>query len=205
MILSWPVSSPFAILHADFWMPGYFEDRNGNVALMIVMCDMTQFVVVVPVPNEVASTLAENFMQHVLLKFDICHLVISDDGSPFKGVFSAMCKALSINYDILAKRNHKILLVEKFYQFFNKAITIAAEDRRTNDVFVAADVAAGYVWNRPTIDGTDILRSVPAIGRDISALPALVSNNDDSVVSYLHLTDSNRPFATTILKIIIEY
>ena len=186
-------------------MPGHFEDRNGNVALMIVMCDMTQCVVVVPVPNEVASTLAENFMQHVLLKFDICHLVISDDGSPFKYVFSAMCKALSINYDILAKRNYKGLLVEKLYRFLNKAITIAAEDRRTNDVFVAADVATGYAWNRPTIDGTDILRSVPAIGRDISALPALVSNNDDSVVSYLHLTDSNRHFATTILKILIEY
>ena len=61
-MFSWPVSSPFAILHADLWMPGHFKDRNSNVALMNVMCDMTQFVVVVPVPNEVASTLAEHFM-----------------------------------------------------------------------------------------------------------------------------------------------
>ena len=89
---------------------------------MNVMCDMTQFVVVVPVPNEVASTLAEHFMQHFLLEFGICHLVILDDGSPFKGVFSAMCKALQINYEILAKRNHGGLLVEKFYRFLNKAI-----------------------------------------------------------------------------------
>ena len=76
-------------------------------------------------------------MQHVLLKFGICHLVILDDGSPFKGVFSAMCKALHINYEILAKRNHKGLLVKKFHRFLNKAITIAAEDRGTNDIFVA--------------------------------------------------------------------
>ena len=133
-------------------------------------------------------------------------------GSPFKGVCSAMCKASRINYEILAKRDHKGLLVEKFYRFLNKAITIAAEDRVTNDIFVAAGVAAGYAWNSSPIDGTDILRSVPAIGRElrfpldvnISALPALVTNNADSVISYLRLTDTNRHFATAILKILIE-
>ena len=151
-------------------------------------------------------------MQHVLLKFGICHIVILDDGIPFKGVFSAMCKALRINYDILAKKNHKGLLVEKFNRFLNKAVTIAAENRGTNDVFVTTGVAAGYAWNSSPIDGTDIFRSVPVLGRelrffldvDISALPPLVSNNTDSVVSYLRLTDFNRHFATTILKILIE-
>ena len=114
VMFSWPVSSPFAILHADLWMPCNFEDRNGNVVLMNIMCDMTQFVIVVPVPDEIASTLVENFMQHVFLKFGICHLIILDDGSPFKGVLSVMCKALRINYDIIAKRNRKGLLVNKF-------------------------------------------------------------------------------------------
>ena len=55
-----------------------------------------------------------------------------------------MFKALNTNYDILAKRNHKGLLVEKFHRFFNKAITIAAEDRGTNDILVATSVSAGY-------------------------------------------------------------
>ena len=165
-----------------------------------------------PVPDEVASTLAEHFIQHVLLKFGICHLVILDDGIPFKGVCSTMCKALRINYEILAKRNHKGLLVKKFHRFLNKEITIAAEDQGTNDIFVAAGVTAGYAWNSSPIDGTDILRSVPAIGRefrfsldvDISTLPTLVANNAESVISYLRLTDTNRHFTTAILKIPIE-
>ena len=84
-------------------MPGHFTDRNSNVVLMNVMCGMTQFVIAVPVPNETVATLTEHFMQHVLLKFEICHFFILDDGSPFKGVFTAMCKALKINYDILTK------------------------------------------------------------------------------------------------------
>ena len=43
--------------------------------------------------------------------------------------------------DILAKRDHKGLLVDKFHRFLNKAITIAVEDRGINDIFVAISVA----------------------------------------------------------------
>ena len=140
-------------------MLGYFTDSNGN--------DLTQFVIIAPVLNETASTLAEYYMQYVLLKLGVCHLVILDDGSPFKGLFLTICKPLNVNYDILAKRDHKSLLVKKIHRLLNKAITIAAEDRETNDIFVAASVAAGYAWNSSPIDGTGILRSVPVIGREL--------------------------------------
>ena len=94
----------------------------------------------------------------------------------------------------------------------NIAITIVLDDRETNDIFVAASVVAWYTWNSFPIDGTNILRSVPVIDRELrfpldielSDLPFLVSNNAESVVSYLRLTDSNRHFATAILKILIE-
>ena len=57
-----------------------------------------------------------------------------------------------------------------------------------------------------------IIRSIPVIERelrfpldiDLSGLPPIVSNNSESVVSYLRLIDSNRNFASAILKIIIE-
>ena len=122
-------------------------------------------------------------------------LSIAYKQDPDINFLSAMCKALRIKYEILAKRKHKGLLVEKFHWFLNKVVTIVVEDRGTNDIFVAAGAAAGYAWNSSHIDGTNILLSVPAIGRelrfpldvDISDLPALVSNNADSAVSYLRL------------------
>ena len=135
LMFSWPVSSPFAILHADRWMPGHLTDPNGYMELMNTMCDMSQFVVVVSVPNESSATLAYFFMQHVLLKFGLCHLVVLDDGSHFQGAFIAMYDALSLNYDVLAKRNHKGLTVEYFHCVLNKSVNIAAEDRGTNDFF----------------------------------------------------------------------
>ena len=52
VIFSWSVSSPFVILHVDFCLPGNFTDSSGNVSLMNVKCEMTQFVIVVPDPNE---------------------------------------------------------------------------------------------------------------------------------------------------------
>ena len=211
-MFSCPVSSPFTTLHTDLWLSGHFIDRNGNIVLMNVMCDMIQFVIIVPVLDETAATLAEHFIQRVFLKLDICHLVILDDGSPFRGVITEMCRSSHINYDVLAIRNHKILLVKKFHRFINKDKTISVEGRATNDVFVAAVVAAGYAWNISPIDGAGILRSVLTIGRELrfpldiylSALPPIVFNNAESVVSYLRLIDSNRYFASTILKILVE-
>ena len=147
-------------------MTGKYTDSKGNMALMNVMCNMSKFVVVVPAPNESSATLADHFFQHVLLKFGLCHLVVLDDGNPFKCAFVAMCKALKLNYDILAKRNHKELSVEHFHRFLNKATTITMKDRQSNDVFVPAGIAAGYAWNSATIDDTDILPSTVAIGRD---------------------------------------
>lgn len=84
-------------------MPSHHTDEHGNIALMNSMCKMSQFVVVVPVPDESSATLAGYFMQHILMKFGLCHLVVLDDGTPFKGDFITMCQALNLSYDIFAQ------------------------------------------------------------------------------------------------------
>ena len=100
------------------------------------------------------------------MKFGLCHLVVINNGTLFIRAFVTMCKALDLNYDILTKRNNKGLTVGHFHCFLNKAVKIEIEDRQSNDVFVPAGIVAGYVWNSAPIDGTDILRSTIAIGRE---------------------------------------
>ena len=51
------------------------------------------------------------------MKVRLCHLVMIDDVTPFKGAFIAMCQALNLSYIIIAKRNHKGLYVEHFQHF----------------------------------------------------------------------------------------
>ena len=212
LMFSWPISSPFSILHVDLWSPGHMTDHNGYIVLMNIMCDMTQFIVVFLVSDETSATLASHFMQHVLLKYDVCYLVVIDNNTPFKGSFDAMCQALNLNFDVLAKRNHKGLSVENFHRFLNKSVTIAAEDRGTNDIFVPASITAAYALSSAPIDGTGIIRSVPAIGRalnfpldiNLNAVSKLIQNNVHTTLDYLNFTNSRRHFASSVLKILIE-
>ena len=73
------------------------------------MYDMSQFVVVIPILDEPSATLVSYSMEHVSMKFGLCHLVILDDGTLFNRDFIAIFEPLNLNRDILAKRNHKAL------------------------------------------------------------------------------------------------
>ena len=64
-MFSWPLSITFAILHVDLWMPEKITDSKGNTALMNTVCDMSQFVVVVPVPDESSATLVDHFSSNM--------------------------------------------------------------------------------------------------------------------------------------------
>ena len=97
------------------------------------------------------------------MKFDLCHLVILDNNTPFKASFITMCEALNLNHDVFAKCNHEGLTTKHFHRFLNKSVTIAAEERVTNDIFVPVGITVGYTWNIAPIDGTDILRCILVI------------------------------------------
>ena len=92
--------------------------------------------------------------------------------------------------------------LKKITGFFIKVVTIAASDRGIFDCFVEAGISAGYAKNSASIDGTDIIRSIPAIGRELrfpldiilTMLPKLTDNRANSVVEYLRLTDKDRIF-----------
>ena len=51
-------------------------------------------------------------MQEMLLKFDLCSLVVIDDGTSFKAVFAIACDALRLPFECAARCNIKSLLVE---------------------------------------------------------------------------------------------
>ena len=108
------------------------------------MRDMIQFVIIVPVPDATSISSVKYFMQYMLLKFDMCHLVIIDDGTPFKTAFVEICQALNIEYDILSKRTHKIISVELFNRFLNKVLNITVQDRDTLEIVVVTCIFTDY-------------------------------------------------------------
>ena len=88
-------------------------------------------------------------------------------------------------------------------------MTIAIEDRQSNNVIVPTGIVTEYAWNSAPIDGTNILHSTVAIDRkfrfpidiNLSAFPQLTQIDAQSAIDYLRLTDSNHPFSSSILKL----
>ena len=123
-----------------------------------------------------------------------------------------MYQALNLNNNILAKRNHKELIVECVHPFLNKNIPIADEERGTNDIFVPTNIAVDYAQNSASIDDVYILHSIPTISREfhfhvninLSVLTKMTRNNTQVTLEYLKITDSSRFLYFNILKILIK-
>jgi len=103
---SWPITVPFWIMHVDLWSPGdVVVDEKGNKGYLLnSMCDITQFAIATPTFNITSAHLATQFMEHVVLIFGMCTVIVLDDGSPFKGVFKEVCDILRIKYWVLSNR-----------------------------------------------------------------------------------------------------
>ena len=91
-------------------------------------------------------------------------ILVVDAGSWFKNIFKYMCAALGIIHWPLARGYHKGMSVEKYHCFLNKTQAISGQDRGIHDIFLQNSKTSQYAWNGTPIDGTDILRSVAAVG-----------------------------------------
>ena len=70
LYFSWPITSPFYIMHVDLWMPGKLvNDQGETLQLMNCMCDLTQFVISILIKEAVAEILAKLFMEQVVFTF----------------------------------------------------------------------------------------------------------------------------------------
>ena len=212
LVHSWPITTPFAIISVDIWRPGDIRSSDGYRYLFNAMCDMTQFVITVPTKRIDATEMAKLFMEGVLLKFGLCIMVVCDEGSEFRGEFESMCKILNIRFHTVAKRNHKAVGVERYHKFLNHAQRISTEQRKTSAAFVEIGMTTAYAWNASCIDGTDIVRSLPAIGRALrfpveineSAIPQLTSNVGERVAQYLRYLGSDVDFSRKLLAWIVD-
>ena len=191
LCFSWPIIAPFSILHADLWSPGVATSADGYTQVLGPMCNLTGFVILAPLRSILSNDLAVAFMERVLLQIWFCHIIHVDAGNKFRSVFEVMCNSLSLWFSAVAKGNHQSLSIEQFFKYANTAVTIATQDWATLSVWVPAILLAMYAWNSSLIDGTDIIWSIPAVGRPFCFLLDIniTSKSIDPVLSF-DLTDN---------------
>lgn len=214
LVYSYPASSPFYIIHVDIWQPGDTLSAQGFGFFLGAMDDLTGFMIVAEFKELSSATLAAILMQQVLLKVGMCGMIRPDADSKFLGQFKNVCAILDIPCDPAARGNHKAVSVERFFRFLNKTLTIGSNARGSHAISVEAVHVAAYAWNASTIDGTEIIRSVPAIGRPfrfpidvaLTIPPDMPTANNATVNVYdfLRLGQAQSVFAQNILRLLTE-
>ena len=214
LYFSWPVTSPFYIMHVDLWAPGKMLNKQTGKTMMLMnsMCDLTQFIVSSVIENPIAASLAQLFMEDVVLTFGMVAVVVVDADSKFLGEFEEMCKALKMIFWPLARGNHKGMGVERYHRFINKTQTIVGNDRGTHETFIQNAKTSQYAWNSAPIDDTDISRSMAAVGRDfkfpmdveLSSMPTISDNTNSALFKYLRDVSNDSKFATSVVQILVE-
>ena len=212
LYFSWPVTVPFWILHCDLWSPGNIQDNQGNSTVLNCMCDLTQFVVSSVTSDVTAPALSQLLMENVILKYGMCAVIVVDAGSNFRGMFEQLCDILNITLWPLSRGNHHGLSVERYHRFLNKIQTIQGAEINTHSNFKRTVLLSAYSWNSAPIDGTDIIRSIPAVGRvfrfpfdaSVCPIPPLNDSNNSQLLQYLRDIGSESTFATSILRVLIE-
>ena len=118
-----------------------------------------------------------------------------------------MADCLTIKMRVAASRSHRTVGVEHFHKFLNHTTTFYAEERGTPECFVECGMVSAYAWNTSHIDGTDIVRSVPDIGRELKfpmdinlvKFPTVVDNASGSVTTYLQHIQNDVEFSRSLL------
>jgi hypothetical protein len=77
-----------------------------------------------------------------------------------------MCNALGLTYHTVSKENHKAILTERLHRYLNKVQRLHALDCAVIDDWVIGTTFGIYAWKSAPTDGTDIVRSYAAMGRE---------------------------------------
>jgi hypothetical protein len=91
-------TKPFDQLSIDTIGPLPCTENNNNYAVTII-CNLTKFLIIVPVSNKDANSVAQSIVHNVFLPFGLCHTILTDMGTEYVNkLFSAIAKILNITH-----------------------------------------------------------------------------------------------------------
>ena len=120
----------------------------------------------------------------IMLQQSISHTLVLDKNSKFLGIFCQVVNLLQINCHTLPGGTHDGMLVERVNHFINKGLQVMANERWSVRVALETILLLIYAWNSSPIPGTNLSRSLVAVGREF-AFPI-----DFSAAKHLEFTSS---------------
>lgn len=165
LVYNFPIEAPFMVLHIDGYMAGKQASFEGAECYIIGCCGMSTFSAMEPVTKANATSYASAIMK-IMLRYGFSHTVVLDKDSKFFGVCREALQLLKINMHALSGDNHNPMIVERLNRYLNKGLKIMINERDSSRVVLEALLLLIYAWNSCPVPGTDISRSLVAVGRE---------------------------------------
>lgn len=119
---------PFDVVSIDTIGP-FILSENGNRYAVTLQCDLSKYVIAIPIPDKSAKTIAKAVLEKCILIFGAMKSIKTDQGTEYKGVFEEICKLLHIKHKRSTpyhpqtigalERNHKVL--NEYLRIFSNA------------------------------------------------------------------------------------
>lgn len=95
---------------------------NGNQYALTIVDDLTKYLVMVPIPNKEAMTIARALVDHFILIYGPMKVVVTDCGTEYiNNVFKEVCKLLKTNHKTSVPYRHQTLgSIERTHRCFNE-------------------------------------------------------------------------------------
>ncbi len=163
LVNGFPIKALFLVIHFDAYSAGKHSDFEGSKVYLIGCCGMCRFACMEPVTNPSATTFVSAIMK-IHLRYSFCHTSILDKNSNCFGVCHKASDLLQISPCMLSSGNHNPMLVKWVNRYINKGLKIKANVRDSIQVALEAILLLIYAWNSWPVPGTDISRSIVAVG-----------------------------------------
>jgi hypothetical protein len=151
------------VIHINGYAASKQQGFEGFKIYLIACCGMCTFPAMESVSNASAKTFASAIMK-IMLQYGLSHTVVLDKDSKFLGVCQESLDLLHINCHILSGGNHNPMLVKRINCFLNKGLKIMTNKHDSIRVALEAILLLIYAWISCPVPGTDISRSLVAVG-----------------------------------------
>lgn len=123
LVLTPTPQRPFDIVVVDTIGP-LQKSYQGNSYAVTMVCDLTKYLVVSPIPNKEAKTVARAIFNDFILVYGPMRQMTTDMGTEYKNeVIAELCELLKVNHCVsTAYRHQTVGTVERNHRYFNEFI-----------------------------------------------------------------------------------
>ena len=110
------------------------KSYRGNVYAVTLMCDLTKFLVTIPLPDKKAVQIAKAIFENFILIYGPMKQLLSDRGSEYvNSILNDLCKLLNVNNVTSTSYHHRTLgTVERSHRTFNEYLRSYINDYKSD-------------------------------------------------------------------------